>query len=220
MMKRLPIIFFAILLSACVHSNAGQTAAEAVPDYAPEPLIISNEHKRAFRLGTNLLVNHHYRKQKLSAIASDVHLDYLQALDPSHIYFLQSDIDEFKHYGDALLQANKGDLSALLAIYQRYSERANALNRWSLERLSRPFDLGGDSTITYPETKAGKKQPWPADVAVAQAEQEKRIEDQLIRLRISGKSEEKALKLLREGGSVEDAAAILDNWTNDTYLWD
>jgi len=120
MMKRLPIIFFAILLSACVHSNAGQTAAEAVPDYAPEPLIISNEHKRAFRLGTNLLVNHHYRKQKLSAIASDVHLDYLQALDPSHIYFLQSDIDEFKHYGDALLQANKGDLSALLAIYQRY----------------------------------------------------------------------------------------------------
>lgn len=30
----------------------------------------------------------------------------------------------------------------------------------------------------------------------------------------------KALKLLREGGSVEDAAAILDNWTNDTYLWD
>ena len=220
MMKRLPIIFFAILLSACVHSNAGQTAAEAVPDYAPEPLIISNEHKRAFRLGTNLLVNHHYRKQKLSAIASDVHLDYLQALDPSHIYFLQSDIDEFKHYGDALLQANKGDLSALLAIYQRYSERANALNRWSLERLSRPFDLGGDSTITYPETKAGKKQPWPADVAVAQAEQEKRIEDQLIRLRISGKSEEKALKLLRSRytGALRRLNQISMNDVFDIYM--
>ena len=220
MMKRLPIIFFAILLSACVHSNAGQTAAEAVPDYAPEPLIISNEHKRAFRLGTNLLVNHHYRKQKLSAIASDVHLDYLQALDPSHIYFLQSDIDEFKHYGDALLQANKGDLSALLAIYQRYSERANALNRWSLERLSRPFDLGGDSTITYPETKAGKKQPWPADVAVAQAEQEKRIEDQLIRLRISGKSEEKALKLLRGRytGALRRLNQISMNDVFDIYM--
>ena len=220
MMKRLPIIFFAILLSACVHSNAGQTAAEAVPDYAPEPLIISNEHKRAFRLGTNLLVNHHYRKQKLSAIANDVHLDYLQALDPSHIYFLQSDIEEFKRYGDALLQANKGDLSALLAIYQRYSERANALNRWSLDRLSRPFDLSGDSTITYPETKAGKKQPWPADVTVAQAEQEKRIEDQLIRLRVSGKSEEKALKLLRSRytGALRRLNQISMNDVFDIYM--
>lgn len=220
MMKRLPIIFLAILLSACVHSNAGQTTADTVPDYAPEPLIISNEHKKAFRLGTNLLVNHHYRKQKLSAIAGDIHLDYLQALDPSHIYFLQSDIDEFKHYGDALLQANKGDLSALLAIYQRYSERANALNRWSLERLSRPFDLSGDSTITYPEAKAGKKQPWPADAAVAQAEQEKRIEDQLIRLRVSGKSEEKALKLLRSRytGALRRLNQITMNDVFDIYM--
>ena len=69
MMKRLPVFFFAILLAACAQGNAGQTA-EKVPDYAPEPLIINNEHKKALRLGANLLVNHHYRKQKLSAVAA------------------------------------------------------------------------------------------------------------------------------------------------------
>ena len=96
----------------------------------------------------------------------------------------------------------------------------NALNRWSLECLFRPFDLGGDSTITYPETKAGKKQPWPADVAVAQAEQEKRIEDQLIRLRISGKSEEKALKLLRGRytGALRRLNQISMNDVFDIYM--
>ncbi|MFC2752666.1 MAG: carboxy terminal-processing peptidase [Cardiobacterium sp.] len=219
MMKRLPVIFFAILLAACVHSNAGQTA-EKVPDYAPEPLIISNEHKKALRLGANLLVNHHYRKQKLSAVAADVHRDYLQALDPSHIYFLQSDIDEFKRYGDTLMQANKGDLGGILAIYQRYSERANALNRWSLERLSRPFDLNGKDTVTYPDYKAEKERPWPTTVEAAQAEQEKRIEDQLIRLRVSGKSEEKALKLLRSRytGALRRLNQISMNDVFDIYM--
>ncbi|MDO4643563.1 MAG: carboxy terminal-processing peptidase [Cardiobacteriaceae bacterium] len=196
MMKRIPIIFFAVLLAACVHSNASQTI-ESVPEYKPEPLIVSNEHKKAFRLGANLLINHHYRKQKLSSLSADVYLDYLQSLDPSHIYFLQSDIDEFRNYGDILMQANKGDLSTLVNIYQRYSDRANALNHWSLERLSRPFDLDGNESITYPDTKIEKKQPWPQSIEVAQAKQEKRIEDQLIRLRVSGKSEEKAMKLLR-----------------------
>ena len=219
MMKRLPVFFFAILLAACVQGNAGQTA-EKVPDYAPEPLIINNEHKKALRLGANLLVNHHYRKQKLSAVAADVHQDYLQALDPSHIYFLQSDIDEFKRYSDTLMQANKGDLSGILAIYQRYSERANALNRWSLERLSRPFDLNGKETVTYPDFKAEKNQPWPVSVEAAEAEQDKRIEDQLIRRRVSGKSEDKALKLLRSRytGALRRLNQISMNDVFDIYM--
>ena len=41
MMKRLPVIFFAILLAACVHSNAVHTA-DKVTEYDNEPFTIIN----------------------------------------------------------------------------------------------------------------------------------------------------------------------------------
>lgn len=197
MLKRCVVIVWA-LLTACTYpiNAASDHEAARLPKNEPAHILINAEQKKAFRLTGNLLENHHYSHQKLALLAKDVHRDFLQALDPNHLYFLQSDIDEFKKYRNALLSANRGDLSAPVAIYERYRQRADDLGRWSLARLKQPFDLNTTDTVSYPKHKSQEKRPWPETVAQAKEQQEKIIQDQLIRLMLSGKTEKKAIEQL------------------------
>lgn len=197
MLKHFFVIFW-VLLTACTYpiNAASENSGSNIQKTKTPHIFITSEQKKAFRLAGNLLENHHYSHQKLALLAKDVHRDFLQALDPNHLYFLQSDIDEFKKYRNALLSANRGDLSAPVAIYERYRQRAEALGQWSLARLKQPFDLETTETILYPEYKKQAKRPWPETTEQAQKQQEKIIQDQLIRLILSGKSKEKAIEQL------------------------
>lgn len=164
----------------------------------PPSLVVSAEQKRAYRLMVNLLLNHHYHKLALGQIGADIHNDFLDALDPARIYFLQSDIDEFEQYrGNLLASIQNGDLSGIIAMYQRYYERSMALDRWTLSRLKKPFDFGSRDTVTLDTfRKKAEPRPWPASVEDAHDIQAKRLQDQMIRLMLAGRSEDKARETL------------------------
>lgn len=74
----------------------------------------------------------HYRKQPINKQLSEkIYEHYLSALDPSRLYFLQSDIDEFEIYRFKLDSAIKtGQLSPAFKIFNRYQSRV-------IERLER-----------------------------------------------------------------------------------
>ena len=197
--------FAAILtlaLSACTTlatQNAEETLTSEAPVVAKPPaMIVSAEQKRAYRLMANLLLNHHYNKLSLGQISGDIHDDFLNALDPARIYFLQSDIDEFAPYRSNLMSSiQNGDLSGIIAMYERYYERSVALDHWTLARLQRPFDFKTKDTVTLESQRQDTPtRPWPTSVEDAHRFQEKRIQDQLIRLMLAGRDEAKARETL------------------------
>jgi len=67
----------------------------------------------------------HYRKQPINkALSEEIYEHYLDALDPSRLYFIQSDIEEFETYRFRLDSAIKtGQLSPAFKIFNRYQTR-------------------------------------------------------------------------------------------------
>ncbi|SUO97004.1 carboxy terminal-processing peptidase [Suttonella ornithocola] len=164
----------------------------------PAPMVVTDVQKRAFMLGMNLLSNHHYRKLSLQDVSAPAFDDYLQALDYGHIYFLQSDIDEFAPLRKDLPKAvRRGDLTTAVNVFERYRQRATDLNNWSLERLKKPFDLKKQDSVNIPDYRNRKQQlPWHKSLSEVYQYQEKRLKDALIRLRLSGKDEKQAVEKL------------------------
>ncbi|MDO4434952.1 MAG: carboxy terminal-processing peptidase [Cardiobacteriaceae bacterium] len=161
------------------------------------PLQNTLEHDKSFLLTTYALSNHHYRQQDIEKTIALSYQDYLDALDPWHLYFTREDVDEFKALYPKSLSVDN-PLITPFAIYNRYLERAKALHQWSLERLEQPLDLTRTDTITFPDLSDHHTQrPYFANLSEAQTYQEKRLTDQIIRLMLSGKSEEKAVSMLK-----------------------
>lgn len=191
-----------LALSACTTMATQQdspihAANPAATEQAPA-LVVSAEQKRAYRLMANLLLNHHYNKLSLAQISGDIHDDFLNALDPARIYFLQSDIDEFERYRSSLMGSiQSGDLSGIIAMYRRYYERSTALNRWTLARLGKKFDFKTKDSVTLESQRHNQPpRPWPGSIEDAHTFQEQRLQDQLIRLMLAGRSEDKARETL------------------------
>ncbi|MDO5090436.1 MAG: carboxy terminal-processing peptidase [Cardiobacteriaceae bacterium] len=188
-----------VLLSACTMANpqVAEAPAEAVID-TPPALVVSAEQKRAYRLMVNLLLNHHYHKLTIGQISADIHDDFLDALDPARIYFLQGDIDEFEpHRGRLINSTQNGDLSNIIEMYNRYYQRSMALDRWTIARLKKPFDFKSKETVNLDVFRKNRMtRPWPESEREAQSRQEKRLQDQMIRLMLAGRSEEKARETL------------------------
>lgn len=165
----------------------------------PEALIITDVQKRAFQLGSNLLSKQHYRGNSLRQISAGVFDNYLDTLDFNRIYFLKSDIEELSVHRSTLAQTvRKADLSPAVQIFERYRERASALNAWILQRLNQPFDLDGTATVHIPNNlRLGSSHlPWRETLEEVHAYQEARLTDTLIRLRMGGRSQEEAIKKL------------------------
>ncbi len=212
-------LLFFLCLGACwgvVLGKTGEFPFVQAADYSrPAPLVVSEKQKRAFQLASNLLSKHHYRRQVLDDISSSVIDDYLRALDYSHMYFLQSDVDSFSRYRDTLEHATRnGDLSAAMTIYKCYRERARALGEWSLERLGQPFDLSGEDVIVVPDyLDREEKIPWKKTLDEVHAYQERRLQDALIGLMMTGRTQKKALAVLTK--RYESRIKRLNQMTSD-----
>lgn len=186
----------ALLIAAC---TAGAQDDKAADSYSkPEPLIINQSQKAAFQLGANLLANYSYHRLSLSEASAPSWEDYLQALDFSHIYFLQSDIDEFAlKSGNLKNNVRRADLSDAAFVFERYRQRASDLNAWTLERLQKPFNLDSQDSVDIPNYRdRTAKRPWFSSIEEVHAYQEKRLADQIIRLRLAGRTQEQAIEKL------------------------
>lgn len=85
----------------------------------------------------NQLRLHHYRYISIDNDFSSKLLDkYLDRLDSTKSYLLQSDINQFEDFRYGLDNAlNKGDLEPALTIFNRYQQRVTERLRWLIERL-------------------------------------------------------------------------------------
>jgi len=165
---------------------------EDPPKFVPE-----KDHPKISLEIVKFLKSYHYKRQNLDDKLSErVFKGLIRDLDSNRSYFLKSDIDDFqsvKHCLDDALQ--QGDLEPAFAICNRYQRRV-------IERLEYVNSLieGGLKDFSYEVEESieidRKKSPWLSSRAELDDLWRKRLKNEVINLRLSGKSQEKILEVL------------------------
>jgi len=176
----------AMLLTALLLVSAAATAttkAAWVEDELQQPLT---------KEVVEMMQTQHFRKMPLDDALSSMLLDnYLKALDPNRMIFLQSDIDEFntkyrKTLDDDL---DSGKLTSAEAIYQRYYDRFSNRLLWAsqkIEPLVKNEKFSGEETIQTDR----KKSPWPTDQTAADTLWGEYLKNDILNLRLADKPTE------------------------------
>ncbi len=112
--------------------------------------------KLLLELLTFVIEKGHYNPSTIDdTFSKGIYKDYIQALDPSKRFFLQSDIDEFSKYEMQLdNQLLNKDLSFFNLTYDRLVKRMEESTRIYNSVLSRPFDYAVDESFNIDYEKA------------------------------------------------------------------
>lgn len=96
-----------------------------------------------------VLVQGHYEPQQIDdAFSIKVYDDFLERLDPSKRYFLQSDIDEFSAFRTKIDdQINNEDLTFFFLVYKRLMQRTEESKFYYKEILKNKFNFEVEETL-------------------------------------------------------------------------
>ncbi len=106
---------------------------------------------------------------------------YLDWLDPSHLYFVQADINRFTRQYETTLDDDlkKDDISAAFAIFSAYEERVAQTRRIAARILwEERFTFSGDEWIELNRTAL----PWPKDEIEQAGQWKRQIRSRLLQL--------------------------------------
>ena len=174
------------------------TAVFAItPDSALAPIEKQSEQTALYREIFDRLATRHYRGQVIDDNLSKRYLEhYIDQLDSTKSYFLQSDIDEFNQWQTRLDDlAKRGDVSPGFIMFNRLRERAVARLKSNIALLENPehtFDYSLDESIVLD----GDKRDWLTTDEQADDFWRKRLKDSMIRLLLNDKQEDTARELL------------------------
>ncbi|MEO5687321.1 MAG: carboxy terminal-processing peptidase [Burkholderiaceae bacterium] len=174
---------------------ASMQVASADSELAYPPLLKPDvQEAKAARLSAELLSRYHYKAVPLDdALSGRMFDQYLKALDPEKLYFLQSDIDRLAvgrtRLDDAILTE---DLRAPFEIFNLYERRAAERMSYARTLLHKGFDFGRDETAMIDR----KDQPWPATEAESLDLWRKRVKNDWLRLKLAGEGDAAIAKVL------------------------
>ncbi len=145
------------------------------------------------------LENRHYSKLKFDDAMSSVMLDnYLKALDPGHMFLLQSDVDEFEAYRSQLdNQFNTGNLDAGFIVFARYQTRIEDRLSKLLAELPEMIERM-DFTVEESLTLDPEKRAWASTPAEADERWRKQIKNAVLSLKMARKELDEIEPTLRK----------------------
>ena len=109
---------------------------------------------------------------------------YLKSLDGDRVFFLQSDIDQFKTARTKLDDAILGqDLTIPFAMFNLYQKRFKERLTYANDVLKSDFDFSEKESYFYQREKA----PWPKDDAAMRDLWRQRVKNDWLRLKLAGK---------------------------------
>lgn len=115
---------------------------------------------------TYVLENGHFDPKNFNdEFSQQVYDNYIESLDPLKRYFLQSDIDEFSAYREAIDdQIKTSDISFFTLTYERLMQRMDEASVMYKDVLETPFDYSKDDSIDVNYDKLGyaknKEELW------------------------------------------------------------
>jgi carboxyl-terminal processing protease len=206
------------LPAAGANQEPSPTPANANAAAPPiKPIVVHSERDAEIgRIVGRLVEEDHYLQVPITADMSQRWLkNYLQALDYNHLFFLQSDVDEFTtKYGNTLgdLLMHSDDESTAIApafdIFKRYLQRVNDNVALAKSLLRDKYDFNKDETFTVPTDKS----PWLKDAAYSDSIWRGQIKADLLNGLLDKKTPEDTAKrlakrydsLLREREEMDD----------------
>jgi carboxyl-terminal processing protease len=197
------LISFVLALAAATPVAAADAAVAFPPQLEPQA-----QEAKAAHLTAEVLSRFHYKPVPLdNALSSKMFDQYLKALDPEKLYFLQSDIDRLAvdrtRLDDAILTE---DLHAPFEIFNLYEHRLVERLAYARGLLQKGFDLERDESLMVDR----KDQPWPATAAEARELWRKRVKNDWLRLKLAGQDDRTIAKVLdkRYDSSVRSVGRI------------
>jgi len=207
------LIWFVLALTAATQVAAADLDAAFRPLLKPEA-----QEARAAYLAAEVLSRYHYKAIPLDdALSAKTFDQYLKALDPERLYFLQSDIDRLAAdrtlLDDAILNE---DLRAPFEIFNLYENRAAERFTYARSLLHKGFDFERDESLTIDR----KDQPWPATEAESLDLWRKRVKNDWLRLKLAGQDDRTIAKILdkRYASAVRSLGKITSADAFQTFM--
>ncbi len=178
-----------VVLLTCGVANSVRGEAFVLDDIETFPLPqFTDQQSRTTKLIHYLIDKTHFLDVNLDNQLSEKILErYISALDPSRSFFLSQDIEEFstvRHELDEHIRL--GNIEAAFNIFHIYRNRVEKQMEFALLRLQEPFDFTLDENFTL-----NRENPqWAVSGAELDDHWRKRIKNDILNLRLSGKSEE------------------------------
>jgi carboxyl-terminal processing protease len=167
----------------------------------------------------------HYNPAAIDdAFSKGVYKDYLNALDPSKRFFLQSDIDEFAKYETKIDDfIREKDLTFFDLTYARLMKRMDESKSYYKEALASPFDYKKDEsfntdyeTMPYSKNVQELKERWRLQLKLSAlsslVEKQKLEEDKLKNKEAIKKSEPKTFEQLEKETRESTLNSLNDNF--------
>ncbi len=152
---------------------------------ADQSLRATEDQNQATLLITHFISNYHYKKTPLDDALSEKILDmYLNALDPNRSYFLADDIKKFDAYKTTLDDSLKSsDLMPGFQIYEVFQTRLEERIQHALDMIDYEFDFNSDEEYFFDRSDL----PWAASTKELDDLWRKRVENDILSLRIADK---------------------------------
>ena len=162
----------------------------------PDPMDAKATDAATTALTTKILEDSQFARQPFDAKLAGKFLDrYLDTLDPSHLIFLQSDLDEFAKARPTLAEATRraGDSSLAHRVFKRYLERLDQrIIHVKALLADAQFDFSADETYAYDR----KDEPRPADMVAAKALWKQQLRFEFLQEKLAGKKDPEISEIL------------------------
>jgi len=181
-----------LLLCLLIGYTFASTSASAYQELQPP-----HEYDKVSKELVEMIEGIHYNRPHIDdAISAKAFDYYIDALDPSKSFFLQSDIDELSQYrysfDDAL---RNGDTQVAYTIYNLYLKRLETRLdhiQKNLPNIVKSFDYEVDESLNVdPEA-----QKWATTQAELDDYWRKRLKNRALTLKLNGESEEKIISTI------------------------
>ncbi len=200
MKKRISIVLLLILMalsSISLFAVDKDSQGQTLPVLEPLPI-----HPRVEQAIAFFLPRMHYKHQQLDDKLSAEMLNfYIDLLDNQHLYFLKSDIDLFNHYKYTLDDAlRNGDLRAAYFMFNLFMKRFQERMDFVQQILGKPFDFNKSDSIELDRKNA----PWATDKAQLDSLWKKRLKNEALSLKLTGKKWDDIVKRLKKRYKTRD----------------
>ncbi|RMF57112.1 MAG: tail-specific protease, partial [Calditrichaeota bacterium] len=144
----------------------------------------------------NLLRQYHYNHQRINDRVSSEWLDlYLDRLDRHRLYFLASDIAQFEKYRYLLDDyIRSGNMDPPFLIFNTFKVRLSQRVNFVQKQLDRGFDFSIDETYQIDRSK----EPWVESVRELDEIWRKKLKNEALNLKLSGRDWAAVQKNLRK----------------------
>ncbi len=186
MKKFLAVIF---VLAAAAQAASPDPATINVPELRP-----AMQQPRAAHLAAEVLTRYHYKAVPLDDAMSEKIFDrYLKTLDGEKVLFTQEDIDGLagikRNFDDSILRE---DLTVPFSLFNLYTRRVTERYAYARSLLKGGFDFREQEIFHYERTK----EPWAKSEAEIREIWRKRVKNDWLRLKLTGKEDKDIVETL------------------------